>query len=292
MCRFLCLLFLGGLAYAQLASSSAPSAAIEPNSRAVSTNNSDDVASLLPDLPPMPKGKASLLGGTVRNLDRVRDRIVLHVFGGHNMVLLFDGRTRVYRDGAIASVDSLASGERVSVDTVLDGKDVFARNIRILTHSPDGQSSGQVLNYDASRQELSLRDALSPEPIKLHMTASTVVLRGDHAASLSDLRPGALVAVKFVPSSDGRDIAHEVSILALPGAEFGFAGRVATLDLSAGLLVVVDPRDKKSYEIRFDPTNVRVVGDLQEGVDVTVTASFDGIRYTAETIAVNRTPAK
>ena len=292
MNHFLSLLLLCGLSYAQLASSSPPDPAIQPNSREVSPISPDDTASLLPDLPPLPNGKASLLGGTVRSLDRVRDRIVLHVFGGRDMMLLFDGRTRVYRDGLTASVGSLASGERVSVDTVLDGTNIFAKNIRIQTQSPDGQSNGQVLNYDPRRQELSLRDALSPEPVKLRLAANTVILRGDRAASLSELRPGALVAVKFAPSSDGRDVAREVSILALPGTEFGFAGRVSTLDLRAGVLVLVDPRDNKSYEIRFDPAAVHVVGDLQEGTDVTVTASFDGTRYTAGTIAVNRTPAK
>jgi hypothetical protein len=78
----------------------------------------------------------------------------------------------------------------------------------------------------------------------------------------------------------------------MPGAEFGFSGRVATLDLRAGLLVVVDPRDNKSYEIHFDPAAVRMIGDLQEGADVTVSATFDGSSYTAGTIAVNRAPAK
>jgi hypothetical protein len=292
MGRFLSLLFLSGLAYAQLASSAPHDAAIQPTSSAVSPNNANDTASLLPDLPPLPKGPASVLGGTVRNLDRVRDRIVLHVFGGRNMVLLFDGRTHVYRDGQTASISALASGEHVSIDTVLDGKDVFARNIRILTQSPDAQSSGQVLNYDPGRQELSLRDALSPEPIKLRLAGNTVVLRGDRAVSLGELQPGALVAVKFVPAADGRDVAREISILALPGTEFGFSGRVATLDLHTGLLVVIDPRDRKSYEIRFDPAAVRVRGDLREGADVVVTASFDGTRYVAGTIAVNTPPAK
>src|SRR4029077_15196003 len=178
MGRFLSVLFLSGLAYAQLASSAPHDAAIQPTSSAVSPNNANDTASLLPDLPPLPKGPASVLGGTVRNLDRVRDRIVLHVFGGRDMVLLFDGRTHVYRDGQTASIGALTSGEHVSIDTVLDGKDVFARNIRILTQSPHGQSSGQVLNYDPGRQELSLRDALSPEPIKLRLAGNTVVLRG------------------------------------------------------------------------------------------------------------------
>jgi Domain of unknown function (DUF5666) len=212
------------------------------------------------------------------------------VYGGRDTVLLFDGRTHVYRDGSAASLGDLASGDRVSADTVLDGKDVFARNIRIFTHTPNGESSGQVLGYDSRRQELSLRDSLSPEPIKLRLNPSTTVVHGNRIASVSDLRPGALVVVKFVPSSDGRDVAREISIVALPGTEFGFAGKVSSLDLHTGLMVIVDPRDNKSYEIHFDPAAVRIIGDLQEGTDVTVSATFDGAKYTAGTIAANRIP--
>src|SRR5579864_8011655 len=41
------------------------------------SETSIDPASLLPDLPPLPKAKASLIGGTIGRLDRVRDQITV-----------------------------------------------------------------------------------------------------------------------------------------------------------------------------------------------------------------------
>ena len=55
-----------------------------------------DPASLLPDLPPVPRAKATLIGGTVERLDRVRERVTVRVFGGGRMSVLYDPRTRVY----------------------------------------------------------------------------------------------------------------------------------------------------------------------------------------------------
>src|SRR5262249_42620764 len=85
----------------------------------------------LPGMPPLPAGKTTLLGGTVYKLDHVRDRIVLQVFGGQRMTVLFDERTRMFRDGKPASLDDLKNGERVYLDTTLDGTDVFARSIQV-----------------------------------------------------------------------------------------------------------------------------------------------------------------
>src|SRR5262249_46049582 len=59
----------------------------------------------LPDLLPVPQGKATLIGGTIAKTDRVRDEVTIHIFGGGNTRVLFDGRTRIYRDGVAAAPD-------------------------------------------------------------------------------------------------------------------------------------------------------------------------------------------
>src|ERR1700733_1025055 len=97
------------------------------------TDTAVDPASLLPDLPSLPPAKASLIGGTIERLDRVRDQLTVHVFGGSKMRVYFDTRTRIYRDGVEASASDLHQGDRISVDTILDGSLVFARNIRLKT---------------------------------------------------------------------------------------------------------------------------------------------------------------
>ena len=58
-----------------------------------------------------------------------------------------------------------------------------------------------------------------------------------------------------------------------------------------GLLVLEDPRDKKIYEVHFDPSTVRIDGDLVVGAEVSVSADFDGARYTTNSIIINSAPA-
>jgi len=87
-----------------------------------------------PAVPPVPKGEVSLLSGTVQSVDHVRDSLVLKAFQGRRMSLLFDERTQVSRDGSAASVDDIQPGQQASVDSTLDGTDVFARKIRIGSH--------------------------------------------------------------------------------------------------------------------------------------------------------------
>jgi hypothetical protein len=70
-----------------------------------------------------------------------------------------------------------------------------------------------------------------------------------------------------------------------------FVGNVASLDLHSGLLVVVDPRDDKRYDVFFDSARFPVSRDLREGTDVMVTADFDGARYVANAITVRPTAA-
>ena len=56
-------------------------------------------AGKLTDLPPLPDGKSTILGGQIRDVDPVRDRLVLHVYGMKPLGVLYDERTQVFRDG-------------------------------------------------------------------------------------------------------------------------------------------------------------------------------------------------
>jgi hypothetical protein len=243
-------------------------------------------------IPPLPAGKVTLLGGTIQKVDHIRDRLTLEVFGGGRMAVLFDERTRVFLDGKSATLDDLKNGERTYVDTTLDGTQIFARSIRIAGKLPTGQSSGQIVDYQPGKGVLIVRDTISPEPVKMRLAGDAVILQGDRNVAPAELKPGTLVSLAFTPGSGEAPVVRQVSILALPGASFVFSGRIEHLDLRRGLLVVVDPRDNKSYEVYFDPSARHLAHDLRQGADVTVQATFDGRRYQSREIAVNSVTAK
>jgi hypothetical protein len=178
------------------------------------------------------------------------------------------------------------------VDTTLDGTQIFARNIRVVAQLPTGQSSGQIVDYRPGSGELIMRDTISPEPVKMRLAGNAVIVQGDRIAGPAELKAGTLVTLAFTPGNGEAPIVRQISILALPGAAFIFSGRIDHLDLRRGLLVVVDPRDNKSYEVYFDPTARHLARDLKQGVDVTVQATFDGRRYQSREIAVNSVSAK
>jgi hypothetical protein len=283
----------GCVAYGQQATSQAmvlpPESVSTPSKPVVSSDIPDievDPASLLPDLPALPHAKASLIGGTIRKVDRVRDQLTVQVFGGGKMKIMFDPRTQILQAGAKASAPDLHPGDRVYVDTILDGSTIFARNIRLSGFASGGNSQGVVKSYSMDKGELVLQDVLSPNPVKLHINARTKVVQGDHAASAAQLVPGTLVTVYFATQKDGRD-AQQISILAVPGTDFTFGGQVISLDLHVGLLVLLSSSDHKTYEIYLDPSVVSVDDRLRAGADVTTTAKFDGSRYVARDLIVN-----
>jgi hypothetical protein len=246
----------------------------------------------LPGVPPLPKGKATLIGGTIQSVDHVRDRLLLQVFAGRKMLVLFDERTRFFRDGKVASLGDLKKGDRAYLDTTLDGTDIFARSIRIASAVPSGQSSGQIVGFDNQTRQLTVRDSISPEPVTMRLAPDATIVSGDRSVGAAELRPGALVALTFDPAADKTPTVREVSILASPGTTFVFVGRIEHLDLRRGLLVLVDPRDNKNYDLYFDPAARALTRDLRPGANVTVQANFDGTRYQSRDIAVNAVSAK
>lgn len=284
---------VGGCACAQTPASALPETAslapaqATPGAATIIASSPTDTRDLLPELPAIPKGSVTLIGGTIHSLDRVRDRIIVQVFGGAKAVVSFDPRTRVYHNGVVASPVDLQAGQRIYVDTMLDGTDIFAKNIRIVGQGSMGQGGGQIVEHAPGSAILTVRDVLSPEPLRLHLDASSVVTRNSRPVSADELVPGTLVSMDFSPDEKGHAVVRQISILAVPGSTFYFGGRVAHLDLSQGSLVVVDPRDQRSYEVHCDPPLLRAHPDLHEGVDVTVTTSFDGSQYTAKAITLN-----
>ncbi len=245
-----------------------------------------DPASLLPDLPPVPRAKATLIGGTVERLDRVRDQLTVRVFGGGRTKILFDPRTRVFRGGAEVTLADLHEGERVYLDTILDGDTVFARSIRLKSQQAIGESQGIVEKYRSNSGELTVRDAISPTPLRVRLTSSTQFLQGDRKVAASSLSEGCLIAVKFGAEGNGHDVAREISILALPGTRYTFAGQVVHVDLRTGLLVINSSTDRKTYEVYLDPS-MTPDDNLHAGAVVTVITNFEGSRYVAHNLTID-----
>ena len=283
MKHFLMFAFLSTMTFAQ----SAPMPASEAKS-AASTPVS------LPEQPTAPlKGKPTIIGGTVTKLDLVRDELTVRVFGSkQTMKILFDPRTHIFRDGTPVALHDLRNEDHVSVETRLDGSDVFAQSIHVFGHATTGECTGQVLSYDPTRGEIIIRDALASQSVKLRVSSSTPVSGTEKgpAYSAADLKEGDLVTAKFSSDERGKDVARQLIIQAVPGSSFTFSGSVAYLDVHSGVLVLTDPRDKKTYEISFDQNRTPVGQQVHEGSDVTVDARFDGSHYRAT--AITASPAK
>jgi hypothetical protein len=258
----------------------------DPADTAVDTDAPIDPASLLPDLPSLPPANATLIGGTVQKLDRVRDEITVQSFGGGKEKIFFDPRTHIYLGTQPGSAADLHLGDRVYVDTILDGNMVFAKNIRLRNTVVAGESQGTVTSYRADKEVLLLRDAISPRPMKVHLTPHTTILQGGQATTVGELIPGTLVNIKFGSQQDGEDVAREISVLAVPGMNFTFVGRITGLDLRLGLLVITSSIDKKTYEISFDPALIPPDENLRESAQVNVLTRFDGRHYVARSMTV------
>ncbi|SRR5579871_1452638 len=261
---------------------------VRPGIRDQSTDDSIavDPSSLLPELPPIPHTNATLVGGTIERLDRVRDRVIVSVFGGGRMAVLFDPRTTVVQGGKEASVADLREGQRIYLDTMLDGDKIFARMIRLNAPHATGQSQGVVLKYRAAQNELTLRDSISPKPVEIRVTPATKVLQGGRTMPIGALVPGSLVSISFGSDGSGHDTASEISILAQPGTQYTFAGEVVHIDLRTGLVVLRSSTDNMTYEVYLN-SSITPDEHLHPGALITVVADFDGSRYLARNLSIN-----
>jgi hypothetical protein len=263
-----------------------PGADARQNSTNPEADRERSGADPLLDLPALPNRSESLVGGTVARLDRIRDRMALRPFGGGNMNIAFDIRTKIYRDGEPGTVHDIKPGSRVYVDTMLNGDQVFARSIRVQTHGNQGDAHGQVVAYDSEHQVLTLREQVAPQPVKLRVNQQTLVQVNGKPGSVSDIKPGALVAIRFESGADSRDVAREIRVLASPGTSFTFAGTVTFLDLRNRRMAIDNRTDNENYEILMESVPTAMLRDLRVGSDATVKAVFDGQNYQARSIDV------
>ena len=259
----------------------------EPAITEIDSGISVDPASLLPALPAIPQKNSTLVGGTLEKLDRVRDRVTVRVFGGGRTTAFIDPRTRVFRGTKEVTIADLREGQRVYLDTILDGSTIFAKNIRLDAVAALGESRGVIVKYGEDRGELSIRDSIAPFPIKVRLSSSTQFVRGDRNVPASTLVPGTLVDVTFTAEGNGHDMAQKISILALPGTRYVFTGQVVHIDLRTGLLVLNSSTDHKTYEIYLDPS-YRPDDSLQPGSTVTAVTSFQDSRYVARNVTIEK----
>ena len=289
MKRFLAAAMLGGVAISLMMVADAKSQVAVPQSSLKSASSSAD----LPALPPAPRGKSTVLGGEIQGVDPVRDELTLKVFGQRPVKILIDERTQIYRNGERIPLRDLGSADHASVQTVLDGKDVYALSIHTLSQLPEGEYKGRVISYNPVTRELIVSAALSRQPIKLFVTSDTHIARegsvplSSAPSDASDIVKGTLISIDFTSDRKGRGVASQIAILATPGSEFAFSGSLSALDIHSGLMILVDPRDNKSYQIYFDSAQLPASRNLHEGDNVSVTAKYDGTRYVASALTVD-----
>jgi hypothetical protein len=278
-----------------LTSDSAPAPAPEPVTKILSggggTADPNDLGDLLSPKP-LPGSKLSLVGGTVKSIDQIRDHMTLKIYGSGTMKVKFDQRTHFFRDGRETTQLAVKKGDRVYLDTQLNQGAVFAKNVHIGSTINPADASGQIVSFDSRSGDMLVRDELSGSPVKFRLAQSAAIKNGSTTGSRSDLRPGALVAVKFSPTSQGRGLADEVAIIAEPGTSFTYFGRVTHLDLRSGLLALENQADGKIYDLHFERSTIHLPTDLSVGSQVTVMATFTGRTYDARSIEVNAGPAQ
>ncbi len=235
-------------------------------------------------VPPLPKGKVSLVGGTVAHIDGVHNRMSVKVYKGDKWTIAFDERTHFYRDGAETTFEKIKKGDRVYVDTMLDGHQIFARNVHIVTRTGPASASGQVTAFNNGL--ITVRDDLSARPVQFRVDGQTQITREGGSASVADLQPGSLITVQFSPDTPIRGVAREVKILAAPGQSVTFYGKVTNLDLRNRQFAVENHTDNKTYDIALDRNDVPA--NLMVGSEVSVAATFDGRGYKAQSISVKQ----
>jgi hypothetical protein len=252
----------------------------------LSTDGHDPVL----DPPPLPTGMTTLVGGTVRAVDHIRNKMTIAVFAGNRWKIAFDERTHVFLNGAETTQLAIKKGERVYVDTMLDPQkhEVFARNIRLGVALPAADADGQIDKVDESNGTVTLRDQINSAPIRFSVDSNTRIVYGANPASVHDLKPGSLIHVRFSPEHSNRGLAREITVLAAPGSAFTYVGRITYLDMHRGVLALENVLDQKNYEIHFDPAHTRSRDDLAVGSEVRVVAVFEGTRYTAQSITLTR----
>lgn len=288
--RFLAAFILGGVALMPVPAAQAQSEQARSSAPVLEGQGTSIKAA---DLPAPPKGKSTTFGGEIRSIDPVRDELTLKVYGQRPIKILFDERTLLYLDGKRIPLHNLRPEDHAAVETTLDGANVFAVSIHALSRSPEGDYQGRVANYDAGSGKLTIISSASREPLTLLVARDASFHREGQPSFSSagsgpgDLQKGSLVSVEFESGQAGHGVADKIVVLAVPGAAFAFSGNITSLDLHSGSMVLVDPRDQRSYQISFDFTHVPAGRDLHLGEHVSVRAAYDGVHYVANQIVAD-----
>jgi len=264
---------------AQQQAPSQPQSNPAPTSSRVARENYDPLL----DLPPLPHTTITLIGGTVVSLNEIMNRMVVEPFGGkQKMKVAFDSRTHFYENGKPITEREIKQGQRIYLDTQLNGSKVFAKTIWIQSSTESGLGQGQILDFDPGKQILTVRDELSSQPLKMHLSSATVIRRGEQPAAVRDLVPGTLVSLSFGP----RHEVQRIAVLATPGTSFTFAGRVTYLDMSRKMIAIDNRSDRKNYDVYVSAIPLNILRQVREGEDVNVSAVFDGNQYDARSVTV------
>jgi hypothetical protein len=260
----------------------------KPAANQSASDENDNVGDPTLDVPALPKGNVTVVGGTVAKIDQIRNRMVVEPFGGgEKLKVTFDERTRIFRDGTETTQMGIHKGDRVYVDSMLDGSKVFARNVRVQSQAGPADASGQIEALNLNSGVLTLRDQLSAEPVNFRVDSGTVAKHDGKQIGLAEVKSGSLVTLTFAPGGRARGVVKEISILAVPGTSFTFAGKVTFLDLRSKALAVENVSDGKTYDISFDPPAVEGRENLTVGSQVTIVAAFTGSGYVAQSLTVH-----
>jgi cold shock CspA family protein len=266
----------------------APSGSVNSNGGG-STAVEDNPYDPLLEPPALPKGKPTLIGGLATSVDHVRNRLTVQPFGkGEKVKVFVDERSHIYRNGVETTVLGIHKGDRVYVDTMLDHDKVFAKNVRVITETGLAEVRGQVIGSNPENGTISVRDQLSAKPVTFSVSGATRYSSSKGAATASDVQAGALINVHFSPRADNRDVAQEVMVLAKPGDNYIFSGTVTNLDMRSSTFFVDNQADEQSYEVHFSPTVMADARSLKIGQEVTARAVFDGKKYQATNIRVDK----
>lgn len=253
------------------------------------TDNSDNPYDPLLEPPPLPKGKATLIGGIATRVDHVRDRLTIQPFGkGEKLKVFIDERSHIYRNGTETTVLGIHQGDRVYADTMLDGSRIFAKNVRVITEPTLAQVHGQVIAVRPDKGTVTVQDQLSSKPVSFAIGGLTKYNSPKGTVTAADVRPGALVDVQFATGRQSRDTATEVTIVAKPGDSYLFAGKVTSIDMHSSMFVVENRSDDQAYEVHFDRGAMPDVQTLKVGEQVTARAIFDGKQYKTNDLTIEK----
>ncbi|MBV8476675.1 MAG: hypothetical protein JOZ36_08425, partial [Acidobacteria bacterium] len=198
----------------------------------------------------------------------------------------FDVRTQVLRNGAPAAVKDIRPGQRVYVDTMLNGDQVFAKSIRLETGADQGDARGQVVTIDPARGILELHEEIAREPFRFRLSKETTVLIDGRRAAPANVLPGALVTIVFVGGATS-GVAREIHVLANPGQHFTFAGKITFLDLRLKRFAILNRSDGQTYDIALSQLGTGQSRGLRVGSEAIVKAVFNGKNYEAQNIEMS-----